>query len=303
LGSAASALAETEASAVDLLVGMVPDNPIKAASNGDMVGVILFALIFGMGLSLTRTGAAQHLRSGIEGGYDVMRTLIDGVLKLAPLGVGALLFATVARLGIDLLSQLLAYVGVVLLGLTLHMTIVYSLMVKVFARRSPIAFFRDVRLALTTAFATSSSSATLATSLKVAEDNLRLPSHVSRFVLTAGSAMNQNGTALFEGVTVLFLAQLFGVPLSLGEQALIMAICILGGIGTAGVPAGSLPVIAMILTMVGVPPEGLGVVLGVDRLLDMCRTVVNVAGDLVIATVVGRLEVQTRPSPPAQLHL
>ncbi|MEW6684370.1 MAG: dicarboxylate/amino acid:cation symporter [Nitrospirota bacterium] len=283
----------TGASAVDLLVGMVPDNPIKAAANGDMVGVILFALIFGMGLSLTRTDAALRLRSGIEGVYDVMRTLIEAVLKLAPLGVGALLAATAARLGIGLLSQLLAYVGVVLLALALHLIIVYSLIIRVFAGRSPIEFFRDVRLAMTTAFATSSSSATLPTALKVAEDNLHLPSHVSRFVLTAGSATNQNGTALFEGVTVLFLAQLYGVPLNLGEQALVMAICILGGIGTAGVPAGSLPVIAMILLIVGVPPEGLGVILGVDRLLDMCRTVINVTGDLVIATVVAHRATDT----------
>jgi DAACS family dicarboxylate/amino acid:cation (Na+ or H+) symporter len=120
-------------------------------------------------------------------------------------------------------------------------------------------------------------------------------------VLTAGSATNQNGTALFEGVTVLFLAQLFGIPLSLGEQALVMAICVLGGIGTAGVPAGSLPVIAMVLTIVGVPPDGLGIILGVDRLLDMCRTVVNVTGDLVIAAVVGRREIETRP-PPTPSH-
>jgi DAACS family dicarboxylate/amino acid:cation (Na+ or H+) symporter len=302
LTTASTAPAATEASAVDLVVGMIPDNPIKAASNGDMIGVILFALIFGIGLSLTRTDAAQRLRSGIEGVYDVMRTLIDAVLKLAPLGVGALLFATAARLGIGLLGQLLAYVGVVLLALALHLIVVYSLIVKVFGGRSPIEFFRDVRLAMTTAFATSSSSATLPTALKVAEDNLRLPSHVSRFVLTAGSAMNQNGTALFEGVTVLFLAQLFGVPLNLGEQALVMVICILGGIGTAGVPAGSLPVIAMILGIVGVPPEGLGVILGVDRLLDMCRTVVNVTGDLVVATVVARREGVTRTSLPTSSH-
>ncbi len=280
----------TRSSAVDLLVSMVPDNPIEAAASGDMVGVILFALIFGIGLSLTRTDAALRLRAGIDGLYDVMGTLIDVVLKLAPLGVGALLFTTAARLGIGLIGQLLAYVGVVLLGLGLHLVAVYSLVVKVLGGRSPIGFFRDVRLAMTTAFATSSSSATLPTALKVAEDNLRLPSHVSRFVLTAGSAMNQNGTALFEGVTVLFLAQLFGAPLSLGEQALVMAICILGGIGTAGVPAGSLPVIALILGVIGLPPEGLGVILGVDRLLDMCRTTVNVTGDLVIATVVARRE-------------
>jgi DAACS family dicarboxylate/amino acid:cation (Na+ or H+) symporter len=277
-----------DSSAVALLVAMIPDNPVKAAANGDMIGVMLFALVFGMGLSLTRTDSARRLQSAVEGVYDVMRTLIDGVLKLAPLGIGALLFAMTARLGIDLLGQLLAYVGVVLLALALHLVVVYPLVVKVFGNRSPTAFFRDVRLAMTTAFATSSSSATLPTALKVAEENLRLPSHVSRFVLTAGSAMNQNGTALFEGVTVLFLAQLFGVSLGLGEQALVMGICILAGIGTAGVPAGSLPVIAMILGMVGVPPEGLGVILGVDRLLDMCRTMVNVTGDLVIATVLAR---------------
>lgn len=274
-----------DSSGVTLVVGMIPDNPIKAAANGDMIGVILFAFVFGMGLSLTRTDPARRLQSAVEGVYDVMRTLIDWVLKLAPLGIGALLFAMTARLGIGLLGQLLAYVGVVLLVLALHLVVVYPLVLKIFGNRSPTAFFRDIRLAMTTAFATSSSSATLPTALKVAEENLRLPSHVSRFVLTAGSAMNQNGTALFEGVTVLFLAQLFGVSLSLGEQALVMGICILAGIGTAGVPAGSLPVIAMILGMVGVPPEGLGVIIGVDRLLDMCRTTVNVTGDLVIATV------------------
>lgn len=298
--SSAAPLA-TESSTVDLLVGMIPDNPIKAAANGDMVGVILFALLFGIGLSLTRTDAALRVRAGIEGVYDVMGTLIDVVLKLAPFGVGALLFATAARLGVDLISQLLAYVGVVLLALALHLIVVYSLVLKGLANRSPVAFFRDVRLAMTTAFATSSSSATLPTALKVAEENLKLPPHVSRFVLTAGSATNQNGTALFEGVTVLFLAQLFDVPLSLGEQGLIMVICILAGIGTAGVPAGSIPVIAMILTIVGVPPEGLGVILGVDRLLDMCRTVVNVTGDLVIATVVARREAEPPRFPMAPL--
>jgi DAACS family dicarboxylate/amino acid:cation (Na+ or H+) symporter len=285
-----TALPTSGSSGTALLVAMIPDNPIKAAANGDMIGIILFALVFGMGLSLTRTDPARRLQSAIEGLYDVMRTLIDWVLKLAPLGIGALLFAMTARLGIGLLGQLLTYVAVVLLALALHLVVVYSVVVKSFGGRSPIQFFRDVRLAMTTAFATSSSSATLPTALKVAEENLRLPPHVSRFVLTAGSAMNQNGTALFEGVTVLFLAQLFGVPLSLGEQALVMGICILGGIGTAGVPAGSLPVIAMILGIVGIPPEGLGVILGVDRLLDMCRTAVNVTGDLVIATAMARRE-------------
>jgi DAACS family dicarboxylate/amino acid:cation (Na+ or H+) symporter len=154
----------------------------------------------------------------------------------------------------------------------------------------PLTFFRGIREAMITAFATASSNATLPTALKVAEEELKLPPQISRFVLTIGSTANQNGTALFEGVTVLFLAQFFGVDLSLGQQLLVCGVCVLGGIGTAGVPAGSLPVVAMILGMVGLPPEGIGLILGVDRFLDMCRTTLNVSGDLAAAVVVSRGE-------------
>lgn len=217
--------------------------------------------------------------------------LIDLVLRLAPVGVAALLFTATVRLGWDVLEQLAAYVGVVILGLGLHLFGVYSICLVWLCNRAPLQFFRDIRLALTTAFSTASSNATLATALRVADESLKLPRHVSRFVLTAGASMNQNGTALFEGVTVLFLAQAYGVELSLGKQALVMGICILAGIGTAGVPAGSIPVIAMILAMLGVPPEGVGLIIGVDRFLDMCRTTVNVAGDLVAAVFVAQGEV------------
>ena len=275
---------------VALLVTMIPDNPVKAAANGEMIAVILFSLIFGVGLSLTKTPGALRLREAIEGLYDVSMTLIHGVLKLAPYGVAALIFTMTARLGTELLPYLMSYVGVVLLGLGLQMFVVYPLSIRFLGGRSPLAFFRSVRVAMITAFATASSSATLPTALTVAEENLQLPRHVSRFVLTAGSAMNQNGTALFEGVTVLFLAQLFGVDLSLGQQFLIMLICVMAGIGTAGVPAGSLPVIAMILVTFGIPIEGLALILGVDRFLDMCRTTLNVTGDLVAAVYVARGE-------------
>jgi Na+/H+-dicarboxylate symporter len=155
---------------------------------------------------------------------------------------------------------------------------------------SPVFFFRGVQAAMVTAFSTASSNASLPTALRVAEENLHLPPSVSRFVLTIGSTMNQNGTALFEGVTVLFLAQFYGVPLSLGQQVTVVLICILGGIGTAGVPAGSIPVVALILGLVGVPVEGIGLILGVDRFLDMCRTTLNVTGDLAAAVVVSRGE-------------
>ncbi|HXJ67814.1 MAG TPA: dicarboxylate/amino acid:cation symporter, partial [Verrucomicrobiae bacterium] len=203
-----------------------------------------------------------------------------------------------AEVGAEVLLQLSRYVGVVLLGLAIHQFVVYSLAVKLLGGMSPLVFFRGIREAMITAFATASSNATLPTALKVADEELKLPSHVSRFVLTVGSTANQNGTALFEGVTVLFLAQFYGVPLTLAQQVTVVFICILGGIGTAGVPAGSLPVVAMILGMVGVPVEGIGMILGVDRLLDMCRTTLNVTGDLAAAVVVSRGEAHQPPLHP-----
>jgi dicarboxylate/amino acid:cation (Na+ or H+) symporter, DAACS family len=291
--------------ASSLLVTMVPDNAVKAAANGDMIGLIVFSLIFGAGLATLQSSNAERLKEVIAGLYEVMMRLIDWVLKLAPLGVAALLFNMTSRLGLGILLQLAAYVGTVLLALALHQFVVYSLSVRFLGGRSPIAFFRDIRLAMVTAFATSSSSATLPTALKVAEENLKLPRSVSRFVLTAGSAMNQNGTALFEGVTVLFLAQLFSVPLSLSDQFFVMLICVLAGIGTAGVPAGSIPVIAMILVRYNIPVEGLGLILGVDRFLDMCRTTLNVTGDLAAAVYVSRGEPDVdpvHPEPAARAH-
>jgi DAACS family dicarboxylate/amino acid:cation (Na+ or H+) symporter len=216
--------------------------------------------------------------------------LITMVISFAPLGVAALLFTLTAQLGYEILWQLARYVTVVLLALALHQFVVYPLSVRLLGKMKPMDFFRGIEEAMVTAFSTASSNATLPTSLKVAEEKLHLPPHISRFVLTIGSTLNQNGTALFEGVTVLFLAQFYGVPLNFAQQALVVSICILGGIGTAGIPAGSIPVVAMILGLVGIPIEGIGIILGVDRLLDMCRTVLNVTGDLAAAVVVSRGE-------------
>jgi dicarboxylate/amino acid:cation (Na+ or H+) symporter, DAACS family len=285
-----AAPAPASTSAVDLLVAIVPTNPVKAAADGDMLGFVFFSLLFGVALALVRTPATDALKQGLRGLLEVSMTLIGIVLRMAPVGVGALMMVMTARVGLDILGQLAAYVGVALLGLGLHLFGVYSAMLWWLARRSPVQFFKDIRLVLVTAFSTASSNATLPTALRVAEENLKLPNHVSRFVLTAGATMNQNGTALFEGVTVLYLAQVYGVHLGLAQQGIVMAVCVLAGIGTAGVPAGSLPVIAMILGLLGIPPEAVGIVLGVDRFLDMCRTAVNVAGDLVVAAVVARGE-------------
>jgi DAACS family dicarboxylate/amino acid:cation (Na+ or H+) symporter len=275
---------------VDFLVGLVPSNIIKAMGDGDMLAVMVFSLFLGVGLALTRTESARRLEEALQGLYDVVMRLLGMVIQVAPIGVACLLFTLTARLGFDVLRQLGAYVLVVVGALAIHQFVVYSLSVAWLGRMSPLFFFRSIRDAMVTAFSTASSNATLPTSLLVAEQNLKLPSHVSRFVLTIGSTANQNGTALFEGVTVLFLAQFFGIHLSIAQQISVCFVCVLGGIGTAGVPAGSIPVVVMILGMVGVPPEGIGMILGVDRFLDMCRTTLNVTGDLAAAVVVSRGE-------------
>jgi DAACS family dicarboxylate/amino acid:cation (Na+ or H+) symporter len=288
----ASALSSAAApkTGIELLIQIVPDNPVKAAAAGDILAVMFFALMIGIGLSLTRTAAARKFEEAIQGLYDVTMRLIGLVIALAPIGVAALLFTITAQLGVEILAQLARYVGVVVLALSIHQFVVYPLSVKFLGGMSPVFFFKGIEEAMLTAFSTASSNATLPTAIKCAQDNLKLPPHVARFVLTIGSTANQNGTALFEGVTVLFLAQFYGVELSFASQALVCGICILAGIGTAGVPGGSLPVIAMILGLVGVPTEGIGIILGVDRFLDMCRTTLNVTGDLAAAVVVSRGE-------------
>jgi DAACS family dicarboxylate/amino acid:cation (Na+ or H+) symporter len=260
-----------------------------------MLAVMVCSLLFGIALVSVKSQQTERLTQVIEGVFAVTMKLLDMVIALAPVGVACLLFTATARLGYDVLVTLAGYVLVVITGLLLQQFGVYSLSVRWLGRTSPAHFFRAVRPAMLTAFSTASSNATLPTALMVAEQNLRLPAQVSRFVLTLGSTANQNGTALFEGVTVLFLAQAAGVDLSLSQQLLVVGICILGGIGTAGVPAGSLPVIMMILAMIGVPADGIGIVLGVDRLLDMCRTTVNVTGDLAAAVVIS-----ARAQPPAE---
>ena len=276
---------------VDFLVNLVPNNVVKAMTEGDMLAVMVFSLLLGLGLALTRTESARRLEEMLQGVYDVVMFLLGMVLQLAPVGVACLLFTLTARLGFDVLRQLGTYVIAVVAALAIHQFVVYSLLVAWLGKMNPLHFFRAVRAAMLTAFSTASSNATLPTSLLVAEQNLKLPAHVSRFVLTLGSTANQNGTALFEGMTVLFLAQFYGIDLSLSQQVTVAFICVLGGIGTAGVPAGSIPVVMMILGMVGIPPEGIGMILGVDRFLDMCRTTLNVTGDLAAAVVVSRGEV------------
>lgn len=281
----------------DILLGMIPENPLQEAAgaldgsskDNGMLSVMFFAVVFGVAMAMT-PDRTRVLAQFLEGVFDVAMTIIGFAMRLAPLAVACLVFAITARQGIDILVTLFWFVLTVLVGIGLQMTVVYGAALYVLGRRNPLHFFRDASEATLTAFGTSSSNATLPTALRVAATKLNLPRDVSQFVLTVGATGNQNGTALFEGVVVLFLAQVFGVELSLGQQLTVVLMSILAGVGTAGVPGGSIPLIVVLLTSIGVPSEGIGIILGVDRILDMCRTTLNVTGDLVLATCVAQGE-------------
>ncbi|WP_461057359.1 dicarboxylate/amino acid:cation symporter [Silanimonas algicola] len=278
------------ASAMQVLLSIVPRNPLQAGVEGNLIGVMFFALLFGIAAAMVKTEGVRTFVGTLQGVYDITLLLINKVIQLAPYAVAALLFNLIAVKGFAALLPLAKFVAVAVGALAVHMFVVFPLLLWFVGRMNPIEFFRKAEPVILTAFSTSSSSATLPTTLRVAEEVLGTPRRIGRFVCTLGATANMNGTALFEGVVVLFLAQFFGVELSLGQQVLVLLMCVLGGIGAAGVPGGSLPVIASILVMFGIPPEGIALILGVDRFIDMCRTTVNVTGDLVGTVVVSRGE-------------
>jgi DAACS family dicarboxylate/amino acid:cation (Na+ or H+) symporter len=271
---------------------IVPRNPFAslATPTPNMLHLMFFALAIGLGATLLPRARVQPLLASLEALSDLVGRLIGIVMKLAPVAVFCLVFNNVQQFGVGLLASLGWFVGTVLLGLGLHLFGVYSLAIRWFAQVSPLRFFRAIRTAMLTAFSTSSSSATLPTALRVGEEELGIPKEINSFVLTVGATANQNGTALYEGLTVLFLAQLAGVDLTLAQQLMVVYLAILGGIGTAGVPAGSIPFVIGILATIGVDPALIAVVLGVDRILDMCRTTLNVSGDLAAAAYIARSE-------------
>ncbi|AHF93278.1 proton glutamate symport protein [Opitutaceae bacterium TAV5] len=280
------------------ILELVPQNPLAEAVNafapnytgGGLIAVMVFSVFVGVALAMVPRERGAALTAVFQGMFDVCMLIIEFAMKLAPIGVACLGFSLTSTLGIGILQSLGAYVGVVILGLTLHQFGTYSLLLALIGRQSPLLFFRRIREVMVTAFSTSSSNATLPVSIRVAEENLGLPRQISRFVLTVGASANQNGTALYEGITVLFLAQVFGIDLTIGQQIVVALMCIMAGFGTAGVPGGSLPLVVGVLVTIGVPGEAIAIILGIDRLLDMCRTTLNVSGDLVCAVLVSRGE-------------
>jgi len=281
---------------IHTFVNIVPRNPLDAAARGDMLGLIFFTLVFGIAITRLPETTARPLLAVLEAVGQAVTVMIGFAMALAPYGVFALVFAVTARFGLDVLQSLGLYVVAVLTALALHQFLVLGALARWLAGVRPALFFRRARTLMLTAFSTSSSNATLPTTIRTAEEGFGVPREVAGFVLPLGATMNMNGTALFEGMTVLFLAQAFGVDLSLPTQAIVVVMTVLTAIGTAGVPGGSIPLLAMVLTMVGVPAEGIALILGVDRLLDMARTVPNVTGDLLTSLVVARAEGAWSPS-------
>jgi dicarboxylate/amino acid:cation (Na+ or H+) symporter, DAACS family len=285
---------------VDRLLEIIPNNPIGDAANSlnphpnyvgsGFLAIMFFAFIFGLGMAMSDPDRIAPLVAVLQGVYAAVMKIIEFAMALAPYAVACLIFATTARLGFEIFRTLGMYVFVVLLGLAIHQFGTYSILIKVFARMNPLVFFSKIREVMITAFSTSSSNATLPTAIRVTQEKLGVPREITGFVLTLGSTANQNGTALYEGITVLFLAQVFGIDLSYGQQFTVLLMSVLAGIGTAGVPGGSLPLVVIVLQTVGVPAEGIAIILGVDRILDMSRTVLNVTGDITAAAYVARSE-------------
>ncbi|MEX1183927.1 MAG: dicarboxylate/amino acid:cation symporter [Gemmatimonadota bacterium] len=275
---------------INTFIAIVPRNPIRAAVDGNMLGIIFFTLMFGIALTRIPTELSAPVIRVLEGTAQAIIEIIGFAMKLAPYGVAGLIFSVTSQFGFDVLRSLALYVVMVLFGLIVHQFGTLALIARFMAGISPRTLYSRARFMMVTAFSTSSSNATMPTTLRTAEEEFGVPRQIAGFVIPLGATMNMNGTALFEGMTVLFLAQVFGVDLSLGAQAIVIVMAIITAIGAAGVPGGSIPLLVMVLIMVGIPGEGIALVIGVDRILDMSRTVPNVTGDLLASIVIARSE-------------
>jgi dicarboxylate/amino acid:cation (Na+ or H+) symporter, DAACS family len=291
-GQAAERIGQAEGSlfGIHTFINIIPRNPVDSMARGDMLGVIFFTLMFGIALTRLPQSLSGPVIKVLEGVAQAVIVIIGFAMKFAPYGVAALIFTVTAQFGFDVLRSVGLYVIMVLLALAIHQFGTLSLVAKFLAGISPRTLFSRGRYMMVTALSTSSSSATMPTTLRTAEEEFGVPRQVAGFVIPLGATMNMNGTALFEGMTVLFLAQVFGIDLSIGAQLIVVIMSVITAIGAAGVPGGSIPLLVMILVMVGVPGEGIALVLGVDRILDMARTVPNVTADMLTSVVIARSE-------------
>lgn len=281
----------------DLLLNIIPSNPVRSLAEGEMLQIIFFSVLMGVCLTLIPPERAKPVISFFEGANEIFIKMVHVIMQIAPYGVFALVAAVVADFGLGILLMLIKYCAAVLLGLLLYMLIVYSAILKFLARTGVRRFFRGIRPAQLVAFSSSSSAATLPVTLRCATESLGVSPSVASFMLSVGASINMDGTALYQGVAAVFIAQFYGMNLDFGQQLMVVLTATLASLGTVGIPGAGIVMLAMVLRSVGVPLEGIGVIMGVDRFLDMCRSAVNVTGDSVCMMVIAAAEGQLDESP------
>lgn len=283
----------------DLLLNIIPANPVHSLAEGEMLQIIFFAVLMGVCLTMIAPERAKPVITFFEGANEVFVKMVHVIMQIAPYGVFALVAAVVADFGLGILLLLIKYCVAVLFGLLIYMLVVYSAILKFLARTGVRRFFRGIRPAQLVAFSSSSSAATLPVTMKCATENLGVAPSVASFMLSVGASINMDGTALYQGVAAVFIAQFYGLNLDFGQQLMVVLTATLASLGTVGIPGAGVVMLAMVLRSIGVPLEGIGVIMGVDRFLDMCRTAVNVTGDsvcmMVIAAAEGQLDESVTP--------
>lgn len=275
---------------VALFVNMVPTNPIQALATGDMLGVIFFSLFLGICITLIAQEKADPLIKAFDGLNDAVIKMVTLAMETAPYGVFALMIGVVADLGLDILLLLLKYALAVLIGLILHIVITHFSVIRFLVTQNPIKFLQAIKEAIVMGFSTSSSSATLPISMNIASTNLGVSKNVSSFVLPLGATINMDGTALYQAVAALFIAQVYSIDLTFVQQLTIILTATLASVGAAGVPGAGMITLALVLGTIGIPEQGIALIFGLDRLLDMCRTVVNIVGDLTLTILMAKTE-------------
>ncbi|HEX9975291.1 MAG TPA: dicarboxylate/amino acid:cation symporter [bacterium] len=278
----------------ETLIDIIPTNPIRSLAEGEMLQIIFFALILGIAITLLPQEKGALVIKFFDGINEAMIKLVHIIMEFAPYGVFALMATIIGEFGLGILGPLFKYSIIVIVGLILHVAITYTLALKLLtkARVNLRRFYRGIRPAQLIAFSSSSSSATLPVTMECVEENLGVSKEISSFVLPLGATINMDGTALYQGVAAVFIAQVFGMDLTVGQQLTIVLMATLASIGAAGVPGVGMITLTMVLKQIGIPLEGIALILGVDRILDMCRTIVNITGDATCATVVAFSEGQ-----------
>ncbi|TWK41955.1 Proton/glutamate-aspartate symporter [Bacillus paralicheniformis] len=287
--SAAEYSAQKAPSIAETLLNIIPTNPVQAMAEGNMLQIIAFSILVGLGITMLGKKADALLKV-VEQGNDLMMYLVNLVMKFAPYGTFGLIAGAIGSQGWDAIKAMGLYMIVVILALFIHTIVTYGSAIAFLAKRNPFTFFKDFSEVMLVAFSTSSSNATLPVSMDVAQRKLKVPEPISSFVQPLGATINMDGTAIMQGVATVFIAQVYGNDLSLTQLLMVVLTAVLASIGTAGVPGVGLIMLAMVLQTVGLPVEGIALILGIDRLLDMIRTAVNTTGDAACAVIVTETE-------------